>query len=54
MINIGKAVLFYKKEPKNFFMFDSRAWCAAWPIMPLSDKKFLLLFSKRSASLNLA
>jgi len=44
---IGKAVLFCKKEPKNFFLSERHGRLGAYPNL----QKFLRLFSKRSASL---
>jgi hypothetical protein len=43
----GKQFFFCKKEPKNSCPFEARAASAP----TLNGKKFLLLFSKRSASL---
>jgi hypothetical protein len=43
-----EAVLFWKKEPKNFYPF---ALLSPWQGRSQADKKFLLLFSKRSACL---
>jgi hypothetical protein len=39
MIKQKQGVLFYKKEPKNFYQFKARG------------QRFLLLFAKRSAFL---